>query len=159
LTEQTDSEFRSLNRSAGFLLGVAHKRVSQLLMTRLREYDISSEQWSVLYVINQEEGIIQKEIALRSGKDKPTVTRILDALEDKGLIIRKPGSTDRRAFLIYPTPKGREIAEQTEPIETGMNRDIAECLGKEEYEDLLRRLSRIIQFADAMLDKDQEGRR
>jgi MarR family transcriptional regulator, transcriptional regulator for hemolysin len=144
-----------LDQSLGFTLGVASRRMSQLFGHRLKEYGISPEQWSVLHLIVRQEGLIQKEIAQRSFKDKPTVTRILDVLEEKALISRKPGEQDRRSFRLYPTDKGRELILHTEGIERGGNRDVAEQLGEEAYYALLAQLKDIIRFADSLLEKEQ----
>ena len=144
-----------LDHSLGFRLGVASRRMSQLFAHRLKEYGISPEQWSVLHLIAGQEGLIQKEVAERSFKDKPTVTRILDVLEEKGLISRKPGEQDRRSFRLYPTDKGRELALKTEPLERGVNVELADRLGEEAYYALLVQLKDIIRFADTLLEKEQ----
>ena len=144
-----------LDRSLGFTLGVASRRKSQLFAHRLKEYGISPEQWSVLHLIAGQEGLIQKEVAERSFKDKPTVTRILDVLEEKGLISRKPGEQDRRSFRLYPTDKGRELALKTEPLERGVNVELADRLGEEAYYALLAQLKDIIRFADTLMEKEQ----
>ncbi len=44
--------------------------------------------------------------------DGSSVVRLLDNLEEAGLIQRKEGETDRRAKIILLTPRGRAIAEQ-----------------------------------------------
>ena len=144
-----------LDQSLGFTLGVASRRMSQLFAHRLKEYGISPEQWSVLHLIAGQEGLIQKEVAERSFKDKPTVTRILDVLEEKELISRKPGEQDRRSFRLYPTDKGRELALKTEPLERGVNVELADRLGEEAYYALLAQLKDIIRFADTLLEKEQ----
>jgi DNA-binding MarR family transcriptional regulator len=129
--------------------------MSQLFAHLLKEYGVSPEQWSVLHLIAGQEGLIQKEVAERSFKDKPTVTRILDVLEEKGLISRKPGEQDRRSFRLYPTDKGRELALKTEPLERGVNVELADRLGEEAYYALLAQLKDIIRFADTLLEKEQ----
>lgn len=144
-----------LEQSLGFTLGVASRRMSQLFAHRLKEYGISPEQWSVLHLIAGQEGLIQKEIAQRSFKDKPTVTRILDVLEEKGLISRKPGEQDRRSFRLYPTDKGRQAALHTEPLERGVNGELAAHMGEEAYYALLAQLKEIIRFADTLMEKEQ----
>lgn len=143
-----------LEQSVGFTLGVASRRMSQLFGHRLREFGISPEQWSVLHAITEHEGLIQKEIAERTAKDKPTVTRILDVLEEKGLITRKPGEHDRRSFRLYGTEKGKAVARQTEPLERGANAALAEHLGEAGYFVLIEELKKVIAFADRLLEQE-----
>ncbi|MNC31371.1 Organic hydroperoxide resistance transcriptional regulator [compost metagenome] len=145
-----------LDHSMGFALGVASRRMSQLFGQRLREFGLSPEQWSVLHVIAEQEGLIQKEIAGLSFKDKPTITRILDVLEEKGLITRKPGESDRRSFRLYATEKGKELALKTEPLERGVNAELADRLGQDAYYALLAQLKELTGFADILLEKEQE---
>lgn len=147
-----------LDHSLGFALGVASRRMSLVFSQRLKEFGLSPEQWSVLHVIAGHEGLIQKEIAERAAKDKPTVTRILDALEEKGLIARKTGEQDRRSFRLYATDKGKELALKTEPLERGVNAGLADHIGEEAYYGLLTQLQEIISFAGRLLEKEQEAK-
>lgn len=125
----------NLDNSLGFLLGVAYRKISQLLLQRLKPYDITPEQWSVLFRIRNREGIIQKQIADLAGKDRPTTTRILDALEAKGLVTRHSDPSDRRSFLVFCTAKGKEIADLAMPIE---QKTIADAVSGIDEADLAR---------------------
>jgi DNA-binding MarR family transcriptional regulator len=130
------------------MLGVISRKVTQLFTQRLKGYDITPEQWVVLYRVQQQNGMIQKEIAERSGKDRPTTTRILDVLESKQLVLRKTGESDRRSFLVYATDKGRELIRQTEAIERLAMKDATAGFSREEHELLLKLLYRIGQNVD-----------
>ncbi|MBW7476440.1 MarR family transcriptional regulator [Paenibacillus oenotherae] len=141
-----------LDRSAGFVMGVTYRKLSGLLQSRLKEYDITPEQWSILYHIDQAEGLIQKELAERTFKDKPTTTRILDQLENKGLVYKKAGEKDRRSFLVYITEKGKSLMQVTTPIEGQVIDIIKECVSEEEYELLLQLLFRINQHVSERTD-------
>lgn len=147
----------ALDHSIGFIMGITHRKLALVLQNRLKNFDITPEQWSVLYLISRVDGLIQKEIAQRSGKDKPTTTRILDHLETKGLIYKKTGSEDRRSFVVHITDKGRSLIQETEPIERQLVNDIKECMSEEEYEILMKLILRILSYANNELAyKDQE---
>lgn len=103
--------------SIGFMLGLTYRRMSHFVALRLRELDITPEQFSVLMRLCEQDGINQKEIAARTAKDQPTTARILDVLLRKELIEKKVSETDRRAFLIFLTEKGKQFAEQAIPLE------------------------------------------
>jgi DNA-binding MarR family transcriptional regulator len=98
--------------------------------------------------------MIQKEIANRACKDKPTTTRILDALESKGLITKQTGPSDRRSFLVYATEKGRQLIAQTEDIEKKTVEDATSGLSKTEYDQLIALLRRIGDNIDNLTDKE-----
>lgn len=124
-------------------MGVIYRKISNLLMHRLKEHDITPEQWAVLYRVSEREGMIQKEIAERAGKDRPTTTRILDALEAKGFVVKQAGEQDRRSFLVFSTEKGRALIEQIVPIEKQTIADATHGISAGDVE-LLHRLLRQI---------------
>ncbi|RJE89728.1 MarR family transcriptional regulator [Paenibacillus sp. 1011MAR3C5] len=140
--------------SVGFLMGVTYRKLTALLQQRLKEYEVTPEQWSVLYTIVRSQGLIQKEIADRTHKDKPATTRILDHLESKGLIYKQVGKQDRRSFLVYSTDKGRTVIEQTIPIEAGMTDVIKSVVSEAELAQLMNVLLRIQAHASQMLDQE-----
>ncbi|NOU97786.1 MarR family transcriptional regulator [Paenibacillus sp. LMG 31456] len=139
----TKTSDNGMEHSIGFNMGVTYRKLTNLLQARLKEYDITPEQWSVLYQVARSEGLIQKEIADRAGKDRPTTTRILDQLEGKGCIYKKTGENDRRSFLVHITEKGKLLIEKTLPIERQVINDIKECMTTTEYELLMELMLRI----------------
>lgn len=118
------SRFASTHQSIGFRFGNMARKMSSLFAGKLKPYGITPEQWTVLYQVHLQEGINQKELALRSGKDQPSITRILDVLDKKGFIQRKPDPGDRRAYLIYATPSVQQIMDQTVPLELSLNDEL-----------------------------------
>ncbi|MGO4185411.1 MarR family winged helix-turn-helix transcriptional regulator [Paenibacillus sp. MCAF9] len=132
-----------LERSLGALMGITYRKMTNVLQARLKDYEITTEQWSVLFQVDQTEGLIQKEIAELAGKDKPTTTRILDHLEEKGLICRKMAENDRRSFQVHSTEKGASLIMETLPVEMQVNQEIKQCMTVEEHEMIMKLLLRI----------------
>ncbi len=122
--------------SIGFLLGSTYRKVSNMFSSRLKEYDITPEQWSILYYICAKEGMNQKELATHAYKDQPTTARILDVLYRKQLIRKEMDPHDRRAFLVYPNEEGRELMQKVHAIEEEHNHDIAKLITPERMEQL-----------------------
>lgn len=90
-----------------------------------------------------QEGMSQKELAARLGKDQPTTTRILDGLDRKGFIRRQANPQDRRSFQIYLTNEGRSIAKRLLPIEQQTMEAVVDGLNKEQIEMFLQVLNHI----------------
>lgn len=110
-----------------FLTGKASTAISRRMQRNLKEVGIhiTSEQWSVLYNLWLEEGLTQQELAIRTFRDKPSITRLVNNLEKLNLVIRVNDKDDRRSNLIYLTKTARKWKE------LGMsqaNRTIAEAL-------------------------------
>lgn len=127
----------------GFVMGVAYRKIASLLQHRLKDFDITPEQWAVLYQIDLANGLIQKEIADRSGKDKPTTTRIIDHLEHKGLVRKQTGEQDRRSFLVFSTARGKALIQETLSLEQSVTEDVRQMMSQEEYGLLMELLQRI----------------
>lgn len=143
-----------LEHSVGFIMGMTYRKLSTLLQHRLKPYDITPEQWTVLYQIERNNGLIQKDIAMLSGKDKPTTTRILDHLEGKGFVYKHIGENDRRSFLVHITDIGRSVIAETMPIEHGITEDIKQCISDNEYEVLMELLHRINSYVSELTDRN-----
>ncbi|MDG0813274.1 MarR family winged helix-turn-helix transcriptional regulator [Cohnella rhizosphaerae] len=141
-----------LEGSLGFTTGLVYRRMSNRLMQRLRAYDITPEQWSVLFYASQSAGLIQRELGERAGKDKPTTTRIVDHLVRKGWVVRRQDHADRRAIYIKATDAGRQLIEETKPIEEAVLAEVTSCLTDEEHETLLVLLHRLGKHLDRLND-------
>jgi DNA-binding MarR family transcriptional regulator len=147
----------TLDESIGFILNRTGRRVSQLLALRLAPYDVTTEQWSVLARLNEEGTMTQKELAYRVGKDQTNVTRILDQLERKKLVVRTANPEDRRSYLPRITAEGKRLFEQLRPIEQETVRLAAEGLSDGELNELKRLLRHIERNANARLGLADEG--
>ncbi|MBB6731648.1 MarR family winged helix-turn-helix transcriptional regulator [Cohnella zeiphila] len=133
----------SLDDSIGFLINQAGRRISQLLAQRFAPYEVTTEQWSVLARLREEDGISQKELAFRVGKDQTNVTRILDQLERKQLVVRRPNPDDRRSFLPYVTEEGNRVYLLLLPIEKDVVAEATSGIGSEDLAKLKELLVRV----------------
>ncbi|MGF7046512.1 DNA-binding MarR family transcriptional regulator [Paenibacillus sp. DS2015] len=144
------SRYSSPEQSIGFKYANTFRRISNLFASRLKPFGITPEQWTVLYQIHLEEGINQKQISLRTDKDQPTITRILDVLDKKELIQRKVDPSDRRAFLIFESPIVKKLMEDTIPVEVGLNKEIIDGITDEQLECLHQVLMQIQHNIDTL---------
>ena len=110
---------------------------------KAKNFNITPEQWAVMSYLHKEDGLYQKQIADFLFKDKPTVTRILDILEKKNLIIRISDEKDRRKFKIYLTQDGKDTVAQLIPIAKEIQFKIRENIQQEEFEILKTILNKI----------------
>lgn len=143
--------YESLDQSVGFMLGVAYRKVALLVQQQIKAYHLTPEQWAVLFRIGEEDGLIQREIADRASKDKPTVTRILASLEQKGLIRKEEGSEDRRSFRIFISEAGRDMVKAIAPLEKEAMETACEGIPEQERELLVSLLQQIILNANSRL--------
>lgn len=71
--------------------------------------DMTQEQYFILFKLWQKDGQYQAELADGLLGDAPNITRILDVMQKKNFITRKPDPNDRRKYRIYVADKGRKI--------------------------------------------------
>lgn len=77
---------------------------------------ISYEQFIILNSLLQQNGQSQIQISIHVERDKSSVTRILDTLENRNLIERKVNKEDRRKNLIFITHFGKQEALKAKKI-------------------------------------------
>ena len=75
-------------------------------------YNVTSEQWRVLKCLWHQDGQRQQDLADVVHKDKTCITRTIDSMEKRDLVVRIPDRLDRRQKLIYLTDKGKRLQEE-----------------------------------------------
>ncbi len=133
----------NLDDSPGFIMHRANLRYKCEMGRRFKSFDITTEQWAALCRLKEQDGLSQKELADRIVKDQPNLTRILDKLEQKGLIRRVDNANDRRAFFVYLTPEGEALMEKLIPIAVQVSVDAFAGFTAEEAASLKNLLNRV----------------
>ncbi len=95
---------------------------------------ISSEQCILLKHVGLNDGIHQNELAERILRDKAAITRHLDVLEQKKLVVREHNPTDRRQNLLHITSAGRRLLHSVEPLIETINRRATDGIQNEKLE-------------------------
>ncbi len=98
---------KTLGRQNGVLYYLLSRRLNSLLAEA--GAGITVDQFRLLTMLWKEDGITQQQLAAQIGRDRASVTRMTDILEEQGIMTRIPDKTDRRVNLLYLTKKGREI--------------------------------------------------
>jgi DNA-binding MarR family transcriptional regulator len=100
-----------------FLLDRTARRVKQYAQQQFNELglNITVDQWLVLKHLDAHHKLKQTELAELMFKDNPTLTRILDLLCEKKLVVRNVHPSDRRSFEVSLTAEGRNKVNQLKP--------------------------------------------
>ena len=79
------------------------RRWRKLLDERLKDLGVTQARWFTLVCLPRGGGVTQRELAHLMTIENPTLVRLLDSLEEQGLIERRHSERDRRARLLsYP---------------------------------------------------------
>lgn len=98
-----------LEKYIGVIVHRADLKLNNYYQKVVNPFDITVDQWEILVILWESEGITQKDIAERLYKDQTNIARMLFKLEKKGFVHRVTHETDRRSLRVYLTSKGREI--------------------------------------------------
>lgn len=128
-SEQLSVIFYRVNRAYQYLMSLYFK-----------PYDITPEQWNVLKHLQEKDGISQKDLSFITEKDKTTITRIVDSLEQRGALRRQVNPNDHRSFQVLLTEKGRSLIREIQPIPDRVNLAVSKSLSGEEIGALKRML-------------------
>lgn len=78
--------------------------------------EVTPEQWAVLIRLWERNGRPQSDLSDSTFRDRPTMSRILDVMEERGLLQRRVDKDDARVRLVFLTRKGRELERKLVPI-------------------------------------------
>src|SRR5689334_25036268 len=93
----------------GYRVSRISRRLRQAVDAELQVFGLTEATWRPLaYVGRLGGGVRQKELATALGIEGPSLVRLLDSLERRGLIERREDEYDRRARGIYLTPAGHD---------------------------------------------------
>ncbi|MGZ3755870.1 MAG: MarR family winged helix-turn-helix transcriptional regulator [Mucilaginibacter sp.] len=138
-TKKFDSYSYLLDRTARRVKGYAQQRFA------FGNFDITVDQWLILKNLDNDRYLKQKELAEITGKDNPTLTRIIDLLCKKGLTERVMHKDDRRSFTVHLTHEGKAKLEELAPQVDDIRMKAWENLTEDDYEQLKTILNKIYQ--------------
>jgi len=110
--------------------------------------DITIDQWLVLKTIHETADVTLQQVGVAVFKDFASITRIVQLLERKGLLRRKPHSTDRRRSELVLTKSGQSVIRTVEPVAQAYRRQALDGIDPAEVARLRAVLKRITENCD-----------
>lgn len=108
----------------------------------LKEYDLFSAQWSILYSLNKFGALTQTEIWQYLNVEAPTVTRTLVKLEQRKLITRNEGK-DKRERIVQLTEVAQNLIPKIEKRIDEVEQQLLVSLSAEDLNQLTKLLKQI----------------
>lgn len=112
----------------------------------------------VLLLLEEKEGLTQKDIVKKLKIKPSTVTLILRRMEKRGLIKREKDSIDKRFSRIYLTKEGRKLIIKLKEVFNILEK---ECFMEfsEEEKDILKKLFKKMRENLRKLNEEEEGKK
>ena len=98
---------------------------------------VTEQQWRVMRVLDERGRMDPKEIAEAACLLNPSLTRIMQLLEKKGLIARKGNPEDRRRVHVEITAAGRDMLVAAQPESLEIAEKLRARVGQDKLDELL----------------------
>ena len=116
-------------------------------------FDINYTQFRVLKALSMTPHLSAKELARTVEHDGGALTRLLDRLQEKGYVARRPNAKDRRGIEVYMTDAGHSVWEEMQACVQQVNGEALGVLSDAEQGQLFSMLHRIGERFDLHADK------
>lgn len=109
----------------------------------LQKAGVTEQQWRVLRVLAERGTMDPKDLAHSACLLNPSLTRIMQLLERKGLIERRDHPSDRRKVLLDITPAGVALLTKAAPESVAIFARLEKKYGREQMDQLLDLLNKL----------------
>jgi len=135
-----------LGESVGYLVRRAQLTIFKRFFELFAEVDIRPVQYSILTLVERNQGLSQTQLAGALGIKKTNLVSLIDELEARRLVRRKPGGMDRRARELYLTAEGAALILRLHRMDSVLDRRISRTMSVGER----RRLCSILRQVAAL---------
>jgi len=145
---------QTIRRSIGSLIGQAGRQWRRSVNRRLDPFGLTEATWlPLLHLARARSPMRQKDLARSLSVDSSSVVRILDSLEEAGLVERKEEETDRRAKILHLTRRGKETVRKVEAVARDVRNEALAGISEEDLATAFRVLRQI----SAKLDPEESA--
>lgn len=124
------------------------RRLQQIVVARYaaetEPYGVTPLQWAALRAAQAKPGLDQSTLARDIVLDTSTVAGVIDRLEARGLITRKPSLHDRRVRTLYITEEGATLLAQVSPVVVDVQHWLMSPLTPQEREQFWHALRKLV---------------
>jgi MarR family transcriptional regulator, organic hydroperoxide resistance regulator len=105
-----------LERAIPYLLARAGTRMGQSFSKELKQFKLSLTEWRVCVALHHKEHQRLSDLALHTSTDASTLSRVVDGLLQRGILVRERSNEDARAIALGLTEAGRELTLRIIPL-------------------------------------------
>ncbi len=121
------------NGSLWINVDVALRSVEHVYAQAIASLGLAVLEWYILRALYERDGQHAAELAHAVGRLPTSFTPILDKLEQKALVERRPDPGDRRAIRVYLTAKGRYLRDDVLTIAKDTDARIQDVVSQKEW--------------------------
>lgn len=136
--------------SVGYLMRKVLSSIRTQADGQLATHDLTYAQWLPLYKISRCKDTTVASLARDLENDPAAMTRALDRLETKGLVVRERSTTDRRVVQLALTAEGQKVAAQVPAVLSDVLNGHLSDFTRDEWQTLLGLLRRMQSNGEAL---------
>ena len=133
-----------LNQFATYLMNRVIATWNGQMQDALRDYDLTTVKMRTLAVLAITPGLTVNELSIFTVTEQSTMSRMLDAMEEQGLIRRQAREDDLRVREVHPTNQGREAFSRFWPTMYESFTKLFQGIEEEEYQAFVVTLHKLI---------------
>jgi len=133
-----------LNQFATYLMNRIVVTWNGEMQEALRDYDLTTVKMRTLAVLAITPGVTVNELSLFTVAEQSTMSRMLDAMEEQGLIRRQAREGDLRVREVHPTAAGRDAFARFWPTMYERFSKLFRGVGEDEYQAFVVTLHKLI---------------
>jgi len=145
--------------SIGLLLIDTGRLLRKRFEQNVRGTGLTRAQWQLLREIYLKEGLNQGALAELLEVEPITVGRLVDRLEQAGLIERRPHPTDRRAWSLYLLPAAHPLLETLKHIAGETRAELLQGMSDTEIDEAMRLFAKMKDNLIAIMSDTADERR
>lgn len=112
-------------------------------MLRIKGVPLTPEQFMLIDLLWNQGSMTQQQLADQMHKDKNSVTKLVDAIEKKGFVVREQNLKDRRANTLVLTEKALQLRDGAKRKGISILDNILEGISEEELRLFLSTLRKL----------------
>lgn len=112
-------------------------------MLRIEDVPLTPEQFMLIDLLWNQGSMTQQQLADQMHKDKNSVTKLVDAIEKKGFVVREQNLKDRRANTLVLTEKALQLKDSAKRKGISILDNILEGISEEELRSFLSTLHKL----------------
>ncbi|MEE4014724.1 MarR family transcriptional regulator [Roseibium sp. FZY0029] len=127
-----------------YLLAASSEAASHQFHIRVRELGLRVPEWRVLACLYDQDGLMITQLARYSLMEQSRMTRIVDQMEKRGLVVRKNDEGDGRRVRVHLTDTGQKLSSDVVEEAMEHERTLLSALNQADADRIKPSLERLL---------------
>jgi MarR family transcriptional regulator, organic hydroperoxide resistance regulator len=122
--------------------------IARMYNQQAAAYDATMAMGFVLLTINAEEGTPATKIAPLMGLEARSLTRLLNTMEERAVIVRREDAIDKRSVRVFLTDDGKRMRDKAKETVLSFNEAVREAVPQEKLDvffEVIQKISEVVE--------------